>query len=68
MARKQPLDTGAPSMKAGRVNAAWHARHPMPPRPTLEQRIAWHLAHAKHCACRPIPPKLRARVARATRR
>jgi hypothetical protein len=21
----------------------------------MEQRIAWHFAHAKACACRPIP-------------
>jgi hypothetical protein len=34
----------------------------MPPRPTLAQRIAWHVAHAKHCACRAIPPKLAAQI------
>jgi hypothetical protein len=49
------------------MNAAWHAKHPMPPRVTVEQRIAWHLAHAQHCACRPIPAKLRAQM-RARRR
>ena len=49
------------------MNAAWHAKHPMPPRVTLEQRIAWHLAHAQHCACRPIPATLRAQM-RARRR
>jgi hypothetical protein len=43
-----------------RLNAAWHARHVMPKNPTEEQRIAWHVEHAKHCACRPIPPKLAA--------
>jgi hypothetical protein len=43
-----------------KVNAAWHAKHAMPPRATFDQRIAWHLAHAKHCACRPMPPTLRA--------
>ncbi|HEY3355683.1 MAG TPA: hypothetical protein VGQ83_20695 [Polyangia bacterium] len=40
------------------INAEWHARHPMPKNPTLAQRIVWHQAHAKHCACRPIPAKL----------
>jgi hypothetical protein len=30
----------------------------MPPRATLDQRIAWHLEHRDHCACRPIPGKL----------
>jgi hypothetical protein len=51
-------------MTSRKLNAAWHARHPMPPKATVEQRITWHLEHAKHCACRPIPPKLRARIRR----
>lgn len=38
------------------MNAAWHAKHPMLPRATLEQRISWHLEHTKHCACRPDIP------------
>jgi len=40
------------------LNSAWHARHPMPRNATLAQRVRWHRAHAKHCACRPIPPPL----------
>jgi hypothetical protein len=44
------------------LNRDWHLAHRMPPNPTVEQRIAWHLDHAKHCACRPIPPKLRALI------
>jgi hypothetical protein len=32
----------------------------MPPRATLEQRVAWHREHQLACACRPIPAKLRA--------
>ncbi|MBI4500571.1 MAG: hypothetical protein HY700_05360 [Gemmatimonadetes bacterium] len=42
------------------MNAAWHRRHPMPPKATTEQRIAWHLQHAKQCGCREIPPTLAA--------
>jgi hypothetical protein len=45
-----------------KLNAAWHLKHKMPPRATVEQRIAWHLDHAKHCSCRPIPPKLQAEI------
>jgi hypothetical protein len=41
------------------INAAWHTRHRMPARPTLQQRIAWHIEHERHCACRPVPPALR---------
>jgi hypothetical protein len=44
------------------MNAAWHKKHPMPPKATNEQRIKWHIAHAKHCTCRPIPPKLEAEI------
>ncbi|NSL55773.1 hypothetical protein [Uliginosibacterium aquaticum] len=37
------------------LNREWHAAHRMPEQATAEQRIAWHLAHAQHCRCRPIP-------------
>ena len=40
------------------INKEWHMAHPMPQHPTLEQRISWHMAHAKNCACRPIPDNL----------
>ena len=45
------------------MNAAWHQRHPMPPRATLEQRLRWHVEHAEQCGCRKMPPKLAAMVA-----
>ncbi|WP_341677545.1 hypothetical protein [Niveibacterium sp. SC-1] len=41
------------------LNRDWHARHPMPPNANLEQRVTWHLAHAQHCACRPVPDSVR---------
>lgn len=40
------------------MNKEWHLKNPMPPNATTLQRIEWHLAHRKHCACRPIPAKL----------
>jgi hypothetical protein len=43
-----------------RLNAEWHKSHRMPKNPTLKQRLAWHEAHEKNCACRPMPTKLRA--------
>jgi len=27
----------------------------MPKNPTPQQRVEWHVEHAKHCQCRPIP-------------
>ena len=45
--------------KTTAINKAWHAAHPMPKNPTLQQRIDWHLAHQQHCNCRPgFPAKL----------
>jgi hypothetical protein len=44
------------------MNIRWHQRHVMPKNATLEQRIAWHREHQKHCSCRPMPPKLRAQM------
>lgn len=49
-------------MEKPKLNAGWHLAHRMPPNATTEQRIAWHREHAKHCACRPIPEKLRAEM------
>jgi TfoX/Sxy family transcriptional regulator of competence genes len=48
------------SSSRSRLNAAWHESHPMPKRPTIAQRLAWHRAHEKNCGCRQIPAKLRA--------
>jgi hypothetical protein len=47
-----------------RLNAEWHLAHPMPKKPSLGQRIAWHSEHAKFCACRPVPAKLRHEIDR----
>lgn len=44
------------------INSAWHKAHRMPKNATLQQRIEWHTAHQKVCACRPIPPKLAAQM------
>lgn len=49
-----------------KLNAEWHRKNPMPPKATLDERVAWHTEHAKHCACREIPDKIRAEVERRT--
>jgi hypothetical protein len=41
-----------------KLNAAWHLKHPMPPNASLDQRVRWHLGHAKACGCREIPPSM----------
>jgi hypothetical protein len=42
------------------INKEWHLKHKMPKNPSMEERIAWHKEHAKHCSCMPIPVKLAA--------
>jgi hypothetical protein len=41
-----------------KLNKEWHLKHKMPKNATLDQRIEWHLEHAKHCQCRKIEGKL----------
>jgi catechol 2,3-dioxygenase-like lactoylglutathione lyase family enzyme len=47
-----------------RLNASWHAAHRMPAKPTLDQRVEWHQAHADACGCREIPRTVRAELSR----
>jgi len=47
-----------------KASADWHRANRMPKNPTPDQRIAWHVEHAKHCGCRPIPPGIAAEMAR----
>jgi hypothetical protein len=37
------------------MNKDWHKANMMPQKASLEERIRWHVAHAKICECRPIP-------------
>lgn len=48
----------------GKLNTKWHESHRMPPRATLDQRVKWHLAHAKACACRDMPAGIVAELKR----
>jgi hypothetical protein len=47
------------------MNTAWHQKHRMPKNATPAQRLKWHDAHAKQCACRPFTAAMRARLTRA---
>jgi hypothetical protein len=47
-----------------KLNAKWHAGHPMPERATLAQRVRWHQLHARACGCRPMPKTVVAELAR----
>lgn len=41
-----------------KINKEWHLSNKMPKNPTRDQRMLWHIEHAKYCKCRPITPKL----------
>ncbi len=41
-----------------KINAKWHLSHKMPKNPTLDQRIKWHIEHARNCQCRPLGGKI----------
>jgi hypothetical protein len=48
-----------------RINATWHKANRMPAHATLDQRVAWHLAHLKACGCRSdVPPSIVAELKR----
>lgn len=47
---------------ASKINKEWHEQHKMPKNPTFRQRVEWHLAHQKNCACRPVSAKLAAEM------
>jgi hypothetical protein len=44
------------------LNKQWHRSHRMPPKATREQRIQWHAAHARVCACRAVPGSIKSDV------
>jgi len=46
------------------LNRAWHLANRMPAGASQSERLAWHLAHASHCGCRPVPKSLAALVAK----
>lgn len=40
----------------------WHLANKMPKNPTLEERVNWHIEHAKNCACREMPAKIKQEI------
>jgi hypothetical protein len=45
-----------------KINKVWHLKNKMTKNPKPEERIKWHLAHAKHCLCRPMSEKLKEEI------
>jgi hypothetical protein len=49
-----------------KINKEWHQANRMPPNPTIEERLAWHLEHAKNCSCRKMPANIAALLQKKT--
>jgi hypothetical protein len=45
-----------------KINAKWHLANKMPKNPTLDQRVKWHVEHARNCQCRPLAGKILAEI------
>ena len=49
------------------LNRQWHEQHPLGNKATLDDRVRWHLEHAKVCGCRPIPARVLEEIERRSR-
>ncbi|OGI17561.1 MAG: hypothetical protein A3J63_04180 [Candidatus Moranbacteria bacterium RIFCSPHIGHO2_02_FULL_40_12b] len=59
---RNPAEGAGNLKKIMKINKEWHLKNRMPKNPALEQRIKWHKEHAKFCACREMPAKLKAEI------
>lgn len=42
----------------------WHLAHRLGSRASLDDRVAWHVEHARHCRCREMPEPIRQEIER----
>lgn len=42
-----------------KINREWHEKNRMPKNANLEQRVKWHVEHAKNCRCREMPESIK---------
>ena len=50
-------------MTIQKLNREWHLAHKMPKNPSLEERIEWHIEHARYCKCREMPDSIKKAIA-----
>jgi hypothetical protein len=41
-----------------KLNVDWHMAHKMPKNPSLDERVTWHVDHARNCQCRSLGGKI----------
>jgi hypothetical protein len=44
------------------INKGWHRKHPMPKKPTLDQRLDRHVRHHKKYNCLEIPNSIKLEI------
>lgn len=44
------------------INKDWHLANKMPKNPNLDQRVKWHVEHARNCNCRQLHGKILAEI------
>jgi lambda repressor-like predicted transcriptional regulator len=44
------------------MNADWHRAHVLGRGASLDERVTWHLEHARVCACRVTPAEIVAEI------
>jgi hypothetical protein len=42
----------------GNINKEWHLANKMPKKASLDERIKWHVEHARNCKCRVLGGKI----------
>lgn len=45
------------------LNRAWHDEHRLDPKASMDERLAWHVEHAKLCGCRDMPQSIKDELA-----
>lgn len=45
-----------------KINKEWHLKNRMSKNPSFEERLNWHVEHAKNCNCREMPEKMKEEV------
>ncbi|MGA2803184.1 MAG: hypothetical protein ABSF89_02165 [Acidimicrobiales bacterium] len=46
------------------LNRSWHEQHRLETKESLDDRVRWHMEHAKVCGCREIPPPVSEEIER----
>lgn len=46
------------------INREWHEAHRLGPKAKLDERVTWHIEHARFCGCRDMPDSIKTELAK----